>query len=256
MLVRLRSLSLLIACLAILLTPSEAFAAYYGTCSAYENNLHGYADHNTPSTNIDYVTAKISALRTVHSCTGSGGGSAMILPANLQGASFVQLGFGSVAAGDPAGWIWTSSDASGGVITHMTSCGLAVVYGDAYTFTIAYNSSNASWDYTIANNTVGGSCTVHGSAVTRYGTETWYGYEIHDSWDQYGGPGSAIHITNMGWQNVGSNTTQYVTGTPTLYHLYGTKYTCYKDGVIGGGSGPADIWAYTQSYGSGGPNSC
>ena len=258
----------------VLLTSSSvrARAASYGACGSSGNNLHGYVDNPT-TRQIDEVTGKVTSLKVLHTCTGPGPAASLVLPANLQGGSgttlhLVQLGYGSFGPSDAPSWAFTRCDAaclgtSAGTLYHPNDLFGRVcanpVLTHAYTFTIRYLASTDDWEYLVRDDTTGtDACDVRSpfGAAYRSGTETWWGFEVDNSWDQYGAAGSAMSVTDLGWQYVNSTATSYVTSA-AIRHEGGTKWTCWRDGTTNpGGGGQTTIWAYTLSYGSGGPNSC
>lgn len=270
--VRVTLLSSVAAVVLLTTSPGHVRAASYGTCSASVNNLHGYVDNST-ARQIDEVTGKVTSLKSLHTCTGPGPAASLVLPANIQGGSgrtlhLVQLGYGSFGPADPPNWAFTRCDTAcagtqPGTLYHPNDlfgpvCASPVL-GHAYTFTIRYASSTDDWEYVIRDTSAGTTaCDVLSPFGAAYssGNETWWGFEVDNSWDQYGAAGSAMSLTDLGWQYVNSSTTSYVT-SGSLLQEGGTRWSCWKDGATNpGGGGHTTIWADTLAYGSGGPNSC
>jgi hypothetical protein len=87
----------------------------------------------------------------------------------------------------------------------------------SYTFTITATTcvGDASWLYTIRDNTLARSYSACGSRNVNYFASAWLwsGFEVWDSGDQFGGAGVDINISSIGSYN-GSNV--YLATTSTV----------------------------------------
>ena len=228
------------------IVPASTQAAYYGPCNGSNGNLHGYLDDSFGSSHIDYATGSINYLRDVHTCTTSGTKSAYILPVNIQGNAFVQLGYGRFNENDALDWVYTYSDSNGGVLIHPSFSHTKPVLTHQYKL-VVYLSTLGSWRFQIQDLTA--STTQDWPADTTnhtWGNEAWWGFETFDYNDQYGGPGSTIFLNNLGWQFVGTNTTSWQTRT-SIFHI-GTKLSYQHDNSATDQNGRAYISAYTSSH--------
>jgi hypothetical protein len=235
---------------AALLAPESTYADYNGTC-LNDNNLHGYIDFTT-ATHLNYVTGEVQYLRDVLACTTFLAGATHVLPTNLQGNAFVQLGYGRTRPSAVLDWQYTPSDSSGGDLHNLTFSHTKPILGHRYSLRISWSSIASAWQNYV-NDITANSGTLWQDTTNNhsYGTETWYGFEINEFNDQFGGQGSGakINLQNLGYRPVGGSTTTYV-ATTTVHNCCGSLWSYYHDGAFldSSNSNRTVIWAYTDNH--------
>lgn len=184
-----RRLAVLVAALAVLLVlnPGTVLAlSYTGNCST-QNHISAHIDRGGGN---HYLLVRSTVVaKGIQPCYGSGGVT-MVLPANISSSQMLaQLGYGSLASGDPADFIWTPSDHSSplGIVTHVSFAPVTFAWNHTYEFEIYEDTSQ--WGYRVWDKTAGISQTKF-QARSDFGDALWWGVESYNSWDVFGGFGT------------------------------------------------------------------
>lgn len=194
-----------------------ARAAYYENCNTgFANNFHQYVQLTTGPLSVDSLQAEVVYLRNVQPCL-NGYGSTFVLPVNIQGYAFVQLGYGRIGSNGPLKFLYTKSETSGGVLTAAPSNIPNPIVGHNYRFRAVYSPTYDRWRYVITDLSLSGDpyYAWNGDIATKhFGLEVWSGFETTNSQDQFGGAGEWISINRIGYQYVSSESTYFLKNRP------------------------------------------
>jgi hypothetical protein len=235
------------SCLLSLVFAPSVSAAYYTGCST-PNNYHEYL--NVSSVDMTWAWGQIYNLRATHQCSGSSGIS-FVLPVNVQGGAFVQIGY--VRGGtDTQGYFkFTPSDQSGGNMNGTSANFPSPVYGHSFNFIIWKTTVGGinKWGYTVEDDSTGSTGISFGSrSVSHLTGPLWAGFEVYKSEDAFGGLGGTSwnRITAISWKN--SSGVVADLSSWTKYPCCGTKMSYWK--TLSGFDANGDIFidAWTNDH--------
>ena len=206
-------LAVMMAVLATPLLPQAAEAAYYKNCTANDGHSPTWHAYRNLSGRQYTEAAGVTVIRALHECTNGSDNLSAVMAANVQGSCtpFTQLGYGRVD-GYAQAWLYTPDDNSCGALQFYSST-LSPLVGHVVKFLIF--QSGTQWYYEIYDETLG-MLDIHTRVRhANYGNEVWYGIEVHNNNDQFGGAGSAniVLLYDLSYNYVGASSIAYLTGT-------------------------------------------
>jgi hypothetical protein len=166
--------------------------------------------------------AATTTIRQLYACAGSGESFASVMPVNLGGVGvapsvpFLQIGY--FALGNTLHfWAVFAEDSQGGGGIVDSEIGFTPQIGHATRFEIYPVSGPNRWRMR-ATDTISGRTGFHDvPRAHNWAPGVWYGIEVHNEGDLFGGSGSANKtiISDLTYQYVGDGTTldTYLTGT-------------------------------------------
>lgn len=162
-----------------------------------------------------------TVVRTLDACdTGTDHGS-FVFPVNLQDADcsqYLQLGYGEGAEGGGLAWFWTPSATSCGAVYNTFTASFNPVVGRNYSFQIFPSAAYPDkWALRIIDIGSGAAAVNYVTKLTDRDTdEAWYGIEVKNLFDRFGGSSAANTVTlnDLRFRYVGDGGTYtYLTGT-------------------------------------------
>ncbi len=215
--------------------PVALAASYNGTCTGSqtppENNYHWFVQRTSLSFDKAQGTTKIGTYLACTSTT-AGWGQSMTLIATIQGSTIsgdfnlAQCGIGQIT-GEGTQY-WYTPQNNGIWVRFPTQPRLQ--FGDSVQCAI-YSTGSGYWEYALTNLTT--NQTVYGQSPRHgYGTSVWWGHEINNDYDLFGGEIAvgANSLTYPAYMYVGSSSLWYLTGDSGQY-CCGTQRSWMYNGV-------------------------
>lgn len=209
----------LAALLAAVILPAAAIPtkalSYWGVCNFDINNYRSYLYHaRLNSETVDTMYGEILYMRNTHTCTIYDEGASFVLPVNIQGYAYIQFGYGRLQGSDTDQWLYTKDP---GVVTQnvLVAAPASVpnpVVGHEYRLLAQFYGPTSRFRYTVWDLTTGSSWFWDGnSGGHHYGYDSWAGFEVYNTYDQFGGAGIYTTIREIRYQRVGETTNRYYT---------------------------------------------
>jgi hypothetical protein len=209
-------------------TPTKA-VSYSATCAGGDgNNYHGYLYHGQIGTEqVDYMSAEVNLVRDIRACNDllGGFGATFALPVNIQGYANVQLGWGRLGPDNDLAFLYTPN--ADNVLVEYTGVTLNNTnLNHWWFFRASFYAPTSRWRYEVIDRSVSPqkSYVWYGNSGTHhYGYDSWSGFEVYNTWDQYGGAGVSIEFADIAYQRPGETTNRYYTTGQNFYSCCGTR---------------------------------